>query len=48
MNSPDSHRLNAYLDEVHAQLLDCYKQLLNELKVITPDAIKKRFLGEDE
>lgn len=46
--TPDSRRLNAYLDEVYSQLLDCHNQLLSELKVITPDAIKKRFLGEDE
>ncbi|UGU15956.1 phage integrase SAM-like domain-containing protein [Sinomicrobium kalidii] len=46
--SPENRRLNAYLDEVYSQLLDCHKQLLSELKVITPDAIKKRFLGEDE
>ncbi|WP_367890610.1 hypothetical protein [Sinomicrobium kalidii] len=45
---PENRRLNAYLDEVYGQLFDCHKQLLSELKVITPDAIKKRFLGEDE
>jgi len=40
--------LNAYLDLVYGQLLDCHKQLLEEFKVISPNAIKARYLGKDD
>ena len=41
-------QLNRYLDQVYGQLLDCHKQLLDEFKIITPETVKKRYLGEDE
>jgi integrase len=40
--------LNTYLDQVYGQLLDCHKQLLEEFKIISPGAIKARYLGEDD
>ncbi len=40
--------LNNYLDLVYGQLLDCHKQLLEEFKVVSPNAIKARYLGEDD
>ncbi|MEP5338344.1 MAG: site-specific integrase [Algibacter sp.] len=40
--------LNAYLDQVYGKLLQCHKQLLEEDRIITSDAIKSRYLGEDE
>ena len=40
--------LNSYLDEVYVQILDAHKQLLREGKVITAQAVKARFLGQDE
>ncbi|PKQ46584.1 site-specific integrase [Confluentibacter flavum] len=40
--------LNSYLDQVYSQLLDCHKQLLEESKIITANAIKARYLGEDD
>ncbi len=40
--------LNAYLDQEYANLLECHKQLLSEGKYITAQAIKGRYLGEDE
>lgn len=40
--------LNAYLDEVYNQILDCHKQLFQEGKMISANAIKGRFLGEDD
>ena len=40
--------LNKYLDLVYGQLLDCHKQLLEEFKVISPNAIKTRYLGKDD
>ena len=40
--------LNAYLDQVYSQLLDCHKQLLEEGKIVSSNAIKARYLGEDD
>jgi site-specific recombinase XerD len=40
--------LNTYLDQVYSRLLDCHKQLLEESKIITANAIKVRYLGEDD
>ncbi|MGA8855393.1 MAG: site-specific integrase [Christiangramia sp.] len=45
---PAGKALNAYLDQVYADLLDCQKQLLTESKYVTAQAIKARYLGEDE
>ena len=45
--SENSRILNKYLDHVYGQLLDCHKQLLEEFKVISPRAIKARYLGDD-
>lgn len=39
--------LNGYLDQEYSRLLDCHKQLLEEDKVISSQAIKSRYLGED-
>ena len=46
--TPNAPALNAYLDQVYADLLACHKQLLSEFKLITSQAIKARYLGEDE
>ncbi len=40
--------LNAYLDQVYTKLLQCHKELLEEDKIISSDAIKTRYLGEDD
>ena len=40
--------LNTYLDQVYSRLLDCHKQLLEEGKIITANAIKAHYLGLDE
>src|SRR5690606_31410874 len=47
-SSPKIRALNAYLDEVYNKLLQSHKQLLEEDKIISSDAIKSRYLGEDE
>ncbi|HET8964330.1 MAG TPA: site-specific integrase [Chitinophagales bacterium] len=47
-SSPKIKALNAYLDEVYNRLLQSHKQLLEEDKIISSDAIKSRYLGEDE
>lgn len=39
--------LNRYLDQEYSRLLDCHKQLLEEDKVVSSQAIKSRYLGED-
>ena len=40
--------LNSYLDEVNVQIMEAHRQLLQEGKVITAQAVKARFLGQDE
>lgn len=40
--------LNAYLDSVYGALLVCHKELLEENQVVTSEAIKSRYLGEDD
>ncbi|MEH6762767.1 MAG: site-specific integrase [Maribacter arcticus] len=40
--------LNTYLDEVYNRLLECHKELLTEDKFISSEAIKARYLGEDD
>lgn len=46
--SQKAKTLNSYLDEVYVQLMDTHKQLLSEGKIITAQAIKARFLGQDD
>lgn len=45
--SAEARQINAYLDEVLIQINQAYRELLRENKIITPKAIKARFLGED-
>lgn len=40
--------LNSYLDEVYVRIMDAHKQLLQEGKMITAQAIKARYLGQDD
>ena len=40
--------LNSYLDEVYVQIMEAHKQLLQEGKLITAQAIKARYLGQDD
>lgn len=40
--------LNSYLDEVYVQIMKAHKQLLQEDKLITAQAIKARYLGQDD
>lgn len=46
--TPNASALNAYLDQVYADLLECQKQLLSEFKLVTAKAIKARYVGEDD
>ncbi|HCO82609.1 MAG TPA: hypothetical protein DIT95_03625 [Arenibacter sp.] len=46
--SEEIRNLNAYLDQVQAKLLQCHGQLVQEDKIVSSNAIKMRFLGEDK
>lgn len=47
-SSAEARQINAYLDQVLIEINDAYRQLLKEKKLITPHAVKARYLGEDE
>lgn len=47
-NTEKIRLLNAYLDQVYTKLLQCHKELLEEDKIISSNAIKTRYLGEDD
>lgn len=44
----NARTLNNYLEEVNSDLFKCYQDLKTERKLITSNAIKARYLGEDE
>lgn len=44
----NARTLNNYLEEVYSDLFKCYQDLKTERKLITSNAIKARYLGEDE
>lgn len=46
-NSEEIRILNSYLDQVRSKLMQCHNQLIQEDKIISSNAIKLRFLGED-
>lgn len=47
-SSQNVRTLNAYLDEVYNKLLECHKELLEEDRIISSEAVKTRYLGEDD
>jgi site-specific recombinase XerD len=47
-NGQKARMLNSYLEEVNSNLFNSYQDLKNERKFITSQAIKSRYLGEDE
>ena len=46
-NSQTARDLNQYLNEVHSELFQCYHELRADDRRITPQAIKSKFLGDD-
>jgi len=46
--SQKSRILNSYLDETYNYLFRCYSDLKTEVKLITAQAIKARYLGKDD
>ena len=47
-NSQKSRILNSYLDESYTFLFECYRELRAERKLITAQAVKARYFGEDD
>ncbi|MDE3744094.1 site-specific integrase [Maribacter polysaccharolyticus] len=47
-NSVESRTVNLYLDEVKADLVQCYRDLKQDNRVLSPQLIKARYLGEDK
>lgn len=46
--SQKSRILNSYLDETYNHFFKCYRDLKSEHKLITAQAVKARYLGEDD
>jgi len=44
----ETRLLNRYLDQVYSKLFESYQELRMENKLITAQAVKARFLGEDQ
>lgn len=44
----ETRMLNRYIDQAYSRLFECYQDLRMENKLVTAQAIKARFLGEDE
>lgn len=40
--------INLYLDEVRSGIMQCYRDLKMEKKILTADLLKSRYLGEDK
>jgi integrase/recombinase XerD len=47
-NKDAARQLNPYIEEVRFKLTECYRQLQLQNKVISIDAIKAMFLGEEK
>ncbi|MBO6829869.1 MAG: site-specific integrase [Muricauda sp.] len=47
-NTQKSRMLNSYLDETYTFLFECYRELKTERKLITAQAVKARYFGEDD
>ncbi len=47
-NKQNAKLLNQYLNQIRNKVYEAYEELLSENKLITSQAIKARFLGEDE
>lgn len=47
-NGRTSREVNHFLDCVKSDLVQCYRELKTESRILTPQLIKARFLGEDK
>lgn len=46
-NSQEARLLNQYLDQEHSKLFQCFQELRSTNQLVTPQAIKSKFLGLD-
>ena len=47
-NSENARTINNYIQQVRRQLFACYQEMLSNKKLVTADAIKNMYLGNDE
>ncbi|TPN84532.1 site-specific integrase [Aquimarina algicola] len=47
-NNETSRVLNHYLDQIHAQLIQCYQEIKFSSQLVTAELIKSKFLGEGD
>ena len=47
-NTPEARQTNQYIEQTKAQLFEAYQELKAQKELITAQAIKARYLGEDE
>ena len=47
-NCAKANELNQYLNEVKSEIVQCYRGLKSEERVLSADLVKARFLGEDK
>lgn len=46
--SPEISKLNSYLEQIRSQLTECYQELVINKEVVSPEAIKNKFLGVED
>ena len=46
--SPEIGKLNSYLEQIRSQLTECYQELVINKEIVTPEAIKNKFLGVED
>ena len=44
----EAHQLNQYLEQVRNRFYECREELEKERKLVTPEAVKSRYLGNDQ
>ncbi|WP_282085249.1 site-specific integrase [Aquimarina algiphila] len=47
-NRKEARELNLHLDEIKAEIIQCFRDLKSEGKMLTAELIKARYLGEDK
>ncbi|WP_297101610.1 site-specific integrase [uncultured Draconibacterium sp.] len=46
--SSEIGKLNSYLEQIRSQLTECYQELVINKEIVTPEAIKNKFLGVED
>ena len=44
----EAHQLNQYIEQVRNRFYECREELEKERKLVTPEAVKNRYLGNDQ